>query len=132
MKKLMTLLVAFFVAFSFATVTMAQAPAPAAKKMMRPKVKASKVTGEVTAVDAEAKTVTVKYKDKELTLMVTDKTRIAEGKAKKTLADISSGAKVTATFIEEGDKKTAKFIRISAGKKAAPKPEMSAPAPEKK
>jgi hypothetical protein len=38
-----------------------------------------KVTGKVTAVDAEAKTLTVKSKDNEVTLMVTDKMKIAEG-----------------------------------------------------
>jgi len=121
MKKLTILLVALFTICSFAAVTMTQAEAS--------KKKGGKVTGEVTAVDAQAKTVTVKSKDKEVTLMVTDKTMIKEGKEKKTLADVQSGVKVTAKFSEEGDKMTAKEIHIEAGKKAAPKQEMAAPAP---
>jgi hypothetical protein len=109
MKKLMMAIAVFVVAFGFAAVTMADAPV---------KVKADKMSGEVTAVDVKAKTITVKSKDnKEITLMVTDKTRIAQGKAKKTLEDIQSGAKVTTFYVTDGDKMTAKSIHMAAAKK---------------
>ena len=130
MKKLMMAIAVFGVAFSFLAVTMAQTPAPAEKKMAPAKEKVSKISGEVSAIDAQAKTIKVKAKDKEVSLMVTDKTSIAQGKEKKTLADIQSGAKVKVTFVEEGDKMIAKSIRITVEKKAAAKPAM--PAPEKK
>jgi Cu/Ag efflux protein CusF len=107
MKKLMMAITLFVVAFSFAAMTMAEAP----------KAKASKVSGEITAVDAAAKTVTVKGKDKDVTLMVTDMTKIMHGKEKLALADIQVGAKVTAIFVEDGDKMTAKSIHIAAAKK---------------
>jgi len=104
----MKVVAVFIVAFGFMMMTMTEAPA----KMM-----ASKVSGEVTAVDAAAKTVTVKTKDKDVTMMVTDKTSIAQGKEKKTLADIQAGTKVTAKYVTEGDKMTAKSINIAAPKK---------------
>ncbi len=113
MKKLMMAIAVFVFAFSFLAVTMAQTPAPAEKKMAAAKEKARKVSGEVSTIDAQAKTVTVKAMGKEVTLMVTDKTSITQGKEKKTLEDIQPGAKVTAIFIEEGDKMIAKSIRIA-------------------
>ena len=108
MQNLMKAVLVFIVAFGFVMMTTANAPA---------KVMASKISGEVTAVDAAAKTVTVKTKDKEITMMVTDKTSIAQGKEKKTLADIQSGTKVTAKYVTEGDKMTASSIHIAAPKK---------------
>ncbi len=113
MKKLMMAIAVLAFAFSFLAVTMAQTPAPAEKKMTAAKEKTSRVSGEVSTIDAQAKTVTVKAKGIEVTLMVTDETSITQGKEKKTLADIQSGAKVTAIFIEEGDKMIAKSIRIA-------------------
>src|SRR5262245_57137647 len=103
MKNLLTAVIAFVVAFGFVGITMTEAGT----------AKASKVTGEVTAVDAGAKTLTVKAKDKDVTLMVTDKTNIAQGKEKKTLGDIQAGTKVTAQYVMDGDKMMAKNIKIS-------------------
>jgi hypothetical protein len=110
MKKLMMAITVFVVAFGFAAMTMA-ADAPA-------KAMATKMSGEVTAVDVKAKTLAVKSKDNEaVTLMVTDKTRIAQGKEKKTLEDIQVGAKVTTFYVTDGDKMTAKSIHMAAAKK---------------
>jgi len=108
MQNLMKAVVVFIVAFGFVAMTMTEAPA---------KVMATKISGEVTAVDAAAKTLTVKSKDKEVTMMVTDKTSIAQGKEKKSLTDIQNGTKVTAKYVTEGDKMTAKSINIAAPKK---------------
>jgi len=89
-----------------------------------------RLSGEVTGVDAQTKTVTVKVKDKEVKLTVTDRTNIIQGKSKKRLVDIQTGAKVVAfAIVEEGDKMTAKFISIAVEKEPTSAP---APAPEKK
>jgi Cu/Ag efflux protein CusF len=110
MKNLMKAVLMFIVAFGFVATTMA-ADAPA-------KVKATKMSGQVTAVDAAAKTVTVKGKDsKEVTLMVTNRTKIMHGKEKLSLTDIQSGTKVTAMYVADGDKMTAKSINIGGAKK---------------
>jgi len=60
----------------------------------------------------------VKGKDnKEVTLTVTDMTKIMHGKEKLALTDIQVGAKVTAIFVTEGTTMTAKSIHIAGVKK---------------
>ncbi len=63
--------------------------------------KALHVTGEVTAVDATAKTLTIKGKEGEVLLTTTDKTKFAKG---KTLADVKVGDKLTAKYSEKDGK----------------------------
>lgn len=95
---------------------------------------AAQVTGEVTAVDAKAMSITVKGK-KDVTAVVDDKTKITAGKDKKTLADVKAGDKVTVKFTEADGKNTAKSIEIKpalAKKEAAPKAEKKEAAPAKK
>jgi len=76
------------------------------------------VKGEVASVDTSANTLTVKEKDKEVTLNVTDKTRVMFGKERKGLADIKAGDKITAwTVLKEG-KTIAKSIRVSTSQAA--------------
>jgi Cu/Ag efflux protein CusF len=85
------------------------------------KEKAMTIRGEVTAVDATANTVTVKEKhNKEVTLNVTDKTRVMLGKEKKGLADIKAGDEIIAWTTEKEGKPTAKSIRISTKKVSQP------------
>ena len=55
-------------------------------------------TGVVKAVDAEAKKVTVTVDEAELTVLVTDDTKVVQGDEAKTLADIKVGAKVTVEY----------------------------------
>jgi hypothetical protein len=75
--------------------------------------KATKVTGEVTAVDAAAMTVSLKDKGgKEVMLHVSEKAQIKKGKEDKKLADIAAGAKLKATYLEEGGKNEAQKIQI--------------------
>jgi hypothetical protein len=105
MKNLMMGLIVFMVAFGFVGMNPAEAGS-----------KSSKVSGEVTAVDPGAKTVTVKAKNKDVTLMITDRTNIAQGKEKRTLGDIHPGAKLTAQYVMEGDKLMAKNIKLSKGR----------------
>ena len=59
-------------------------------------------TGSVTKVDVEAKTVTVQSAT-ELTYSVTADTKIVQGDAVKTLADIKVGAKVAVEYYRKGD-----------------------------
>jgi hypothetical protein len=63
--------------------------------------KAMYVTGEVTAVDAAAKTLTIKGKKGEVVLTTTDKTKFAKG---KTLADVKVGDKLSAKYSEKDGK----------------------------
>ena len=62
------------------------------------------VAGEVTAIDAVAKTLTIKGKKGEVMLTITDKTKFANG---KTLADVKAGDKLAAAYMEKGGKKMA-------------------------
>ncbi len=83
------------------------------------------VTGNVTAVDQKTMTVTVQGKKGEVTASVDKKTRIVEGKEKKTLADVQVGDKVTLKYSKVDGKDMAKRIII---KKAAPAMKEAAPA----
>ena len=80
-------------------------------------VKVKQVTGAVAAVDAKAKTVTVKAKKGDVTAMVDDKTKIMMGKDVKTLADVKAGDKVTVKYSETDGKMTAKSIAIKPAEK---------------
>jgi Cu/Ag efflux protein CusF len=123
------------------------APAKAEEKKAPAKVK--QVTGEVAAVDAAAKTLTVKGKKGDVALTADDKTSVMVGKDKKTLADVKAGDKVTVKYAEMNGKNVAKNIVVSAApakmekkiekkmeKKEAPKAEekkpAAAPAPAEK
>jgi ribosomal protein S1 len=130
MKKTVTIVVSLIFVLAFTAASFAAA-------------KVHSVTGEVTAVDTTAKTVTVKAKKGEVVVSVEDKTSIKEGKAKKTLADVKAGDNVTVKYTEAAGKMTAKSIMIKAAtkktkktmekkkeEKAAPAP--AAPAPAKK
>lgn len=101
-RKLTALMLVFGLVLFFGGVTYA---AKAAKAM--------KVSGEVTAVDATAKTVTVKDKaGKEVILQIVDSTTIKLGKEAKKLEDIKSGGKVNATYHEVSGKMEAKAILL--------------------
>jgi len=107
MKKTIAILFSLVLMFAFTTVALA-----------------ASVTGEVLAVDANAKTLTVKGPKKgEVALSVTEKTKVVEGTEKKSLEDVKVGNKVSATYTEAEGKNTASKIEIkaaSAEKKAAP------------
>jgi|GEM_PF-2687514 len=78
------------------------------------------IRGEVGTVDTAASTLSVKEKTKEVTLSVTDKTIIMEGKEKKALVDIKSGEKIKAKVETKDGKTIAKSIQIATAKTAAP------------
>jgi ribosomal protein S1 len=107
------------------------APAKAEKKAP---AKVKQVTGEVAAVDAAAKTLTVKGKKGDVALTADDKTTVKIGKEKKALGDVKAGDKVTVKYAEMDGKNVAKSIVVSAApakkaeKKEAPKAEEKKPA----
>ncbi|MCX5718248.1 MAG: hypothetical protein NTW44_08130 [Nitrospirae bacterium] len=135
MKKIIALIVAVLFVFAVASVSIAAeekkaapakkeaAPAPAEKKA-EPAKKAEKkaaekvmqVTGEVAAVDAAAKTITVKGKKGDVVISVDD----------KTLADVKAGDKVTAKYTSADGKNTAKAVKVKKAEKKAEKAEKKA------
>ncbi len=102
------------------------APAKAEEKKPAEKkapAKVKKVTGEVAAVDAKAKTLTVKGKKADVALSVDEK-------AAAKLADVKVGDKVTVTYKEVDGKNVATSV---VGKKPAEKKmekKEAAPAPK--
>ena len=77
--------------------------------------KAMHVSGEVTAVDAAAKTLTIKDKNGDVVLITSEKTKFAEG---KTLADVKVGDKLSAKYSEkDGNIRSRKVIRKKKMKK---------------
>lgn len=92
------------------------------------KKEASKhITGDVTAVDAKAMTITVKSKKHEVTVSVNDKTKITAGKDAKTFADVKAGETVSVKYTATDGKNVAGSVDIHAAKK-----QEAAPAAEKK
>jgi len=127
MKKAIAIIVSVLFVFAITSVsfatdkTAAPAPmekkaAPAAEKAAPAKAekkapaKVKQVTGDVTAVDAKAKTITVKGKKGDVVIAVDD----------KMLADVKAGDKVTAKYTEADGKNTAKSVKKAAAKKAEP------------
>ena len=135
MKKIIALIVAVLFVFAVASISLAaeeKKMEPAKKEAAPAKAKAEKkvaakvmqVTGEVAAVDAAAKTITVKGKKGDVVIAVDD----------KTLADVKAGDKVTAKYTTADGKNTAKAVKVAkkaekkaVEKKAEPKKE-AAPA----
>ena len=122
MKKSIAIVLSLVLMLAFTAVTFAaeKAAAPAKKAVKK------QVTGEVTAVDAKANTLTVKGKSGDVTVSTDDKTKVAAGKAKKTLADVKVGDKVEVNYTEADGKNTASHVSIMAA--PAKKTEKAAPA----
>lgn len=136
MKKAIAIIVSALFVLSVTGISFAAeqaAPAPEKKEAAPAKkapVKVQQVTGEVGAVDAAAKTITVKGKKGDVALTTDDKTSVKMGKAKKALADVKAGDKVTVKYTEVNGKNVAKSIAvtIAPAKKEAPKAEEMKPA----
>jgi hypothetical protein len=93
MKKAVAIIVSLLFVLSVVGLSFAEEKKHATKAMY--------VTGEVTAVDAAAKTLTIKGKKGEVVLTTTDKTKFAKG---KTLADVKVGDKLSAKYSEKDGK----------------------------
>lgn len=76
------------------------------------------LTGNVTALDQKAMTITVHGRRGEVTASIDGKTRIVEGKEKKALADVQVGAKVTLKYTKVEGKDVAKRIVIKESAQA--------------
>ena len=126
MKKTIAIVLSLVLMFAFTAVTFAaeKAAAPAKKAVKK------QVTGEVTAVDAKANTLTVKGKKGDVMVSTDDKTAVTAGKDKKTLADVKVGDKVTVNYTEADGKNVAAKVAIKAApaKKAEKKEKAAAPA----
>lgn len=119
MKKIIALIVAVLFVFAVASVSIAAEEKKAATKVMT-------VTGEIKAVDAVLKTITVvkkvKGQDKETVIVVSD----------KDFAAVKAGDKVTAKYTTADGKNTAKSVKkAEAAKKAEPAKKEAAPAEKK-
>lgn len=143
MKKVIAIVVSVLFVLSVAGLSFAaeQKPAPAPEKKEAAPAKVKQVTGEVAAVDAAAKTLTVKGRRGDVALMADDKTSVKMGKEKKALADVKVGDKVTVKYAEMDGRNMAKSVVVGAApakmeKKEAPKAEekkpAAAPAPAEK
>ncbi|MGE5300387.1 MAG: DUF5666 domain-containing protein [Acidobacteriota bacterium] len=144
MKKAIAIVLSVMFVFALTAATFAAEKKEAAstekkemsteKKAAKKKVAHKQITGEVTAVDATANTVTVKSKKAEVTVTVDEKTKfMPKG---KTIADVTAGEKVMVKYTEAEGANTAKSIKIEAkkAKKAEKKMEEkkeAAPAPAK-
>jgi len=93
MKKALAIIVSVLIVLSVAGLSFANDKEHATQEMH--------VSGEVTAVDTAANTLTIKGKKGEVVLTTTDRTRFAEG---KTLADVKVGDKLSAKYSEKDGK----------------------------
>ncbi|MGH7293022.1 MAG: hypothetical protein ACREJT_17505 [Myxococcota bacterium] len=74
------------------------------------------MTGEITAIDTTAKTVTLKGANGESgTFVVNDSTTIMSGHAKIPLSGLQKGARVALNGDDPGDKKIATYIEVVEG-----------------
>ena len=129
MKKIIALIVAVLFVFAVASVSFAaDKAAPAAEKKAEPAkaekkvaAKVVQITGEVAAVDAAAKTITVKGKKGDVVIAVDD----------KDLAAVKAGDKVTVKYATADGKNTAKKV-TKAEKKAEKKAETKPAKPAEK
>ncbi|MBI5047572.1 MAG: hypothetical protein HZB54_01285 [Deltaproteobacteria bacterium] len=126
MKKVLTLLVALTIAVAVSGMAFAgekKAAEPAAKAEaknpcaaknpcgMKNPCAAKAVTkgeGEVTAIDAKAKTVTVKTKKGEVIISISDASNITVGKEAKDIKDVKVGDKIKVTVIKPAKKEEKK------------------------
>lgn len=120
MRKMLALAVALFFVFSLVSV------AGAAEKQMYTKDQIYSVSGSVLAVDASAKTLTVRSKEPsrspslrwkgDITFITDDNTKIAAGKKAEAFQDLKAGEKVMVKFHEKDGKYIADTVRIAAEK----------------
>lgn len=79
--------------------------------------KRTQVTGNILAIDAAGKLLTVKGRKGDVALSIEDKTTIKEGKDPKVFSDLKTGDKVTVKYVESDGKKIAKSVKIKADSK---------------
>jgi Cu/Ag efflux protein CusF len=130
MKKAIAIIVSVLFVFALTSLSFAaEKAAPAKMEEKKAPAKIKQVTGEVTAVDAKAKTVTVKGKKGDVTVSTDDKTKVTMGKEMKSVADVKVGDKVIVKYSEADGKNVAKSVAIKpAAAPAEKKTEAAKPA----
>jgi len=118
MERILAIAIALFFVLSIASV------AGAAEKEMYTKDQIYSVSGPVLAVDAAAKTLTVKSIEPSespslrwkgnMTFVTDDNTKIGMGEKIETLQDLKAGEKVVVEFHEKDGKYIADTVRIAA------------------
>ncbi len=110
------------------TATPTTAPAPATVPAKSKKSKPTEYTGNLTAIDTAANTISVASSAKVLVLTIAPTTTIQKDKKKATLADFAIGDKVTGSYTK--DATTGLLTAHSLRKKttSAPKPAAAAAA----
>jgi Cu/Ag efflux protein CusF len=117
MKKVFSIVLSILLVISIAGVAVA-----------KEKVKVKQITGEVAAVDAAAKSLTVKGKKAEVVISTDEKTMVKAEKEKKSLSDVQVGDKVTVKYSEVDGKNIAKSIEIKPSKTEKKSTEPAKPA----
>lgn len=118
MKNMIKVLIIAMVTVTFSGLSFAQAKpatpaAPATEKKAETKAKPSRMTGEVTSVDAKAGTLAIKGKDKEVNLN-------AESQNVKTaLEKVKVGDMVRVSYTEKDGKMVVDSVRAATKAKAA-------------
>jgi ribosomal protein S1 len=125
MKKTIAIVLSLILMFAFAAATFAADQNEAAPMATKTKIKHALITGEVTAVDAKANTITVMGKKGDVTISVSDKTKMPKG---KTLADVKTGDKITVRYTEADGKNTAVTIAMKAAPMMKKEEKAAAPA----
>ncbi len=105
MKRNITVLLNLVLIFCFTLVSLSAVKATAAKKRKQ-------ITGIVTEINTEDNTITVKKKDKVITLNVGEKTGIIQCTEKVTFTKIGIGDKITIKYLKDNDKNVARRIII--------------------
>jgi len=118
MKRMIRVLVIGLSTLAFSGLSFAQAKpatpaAPTVEKKAETKAKISRVSGEVTAVDAKAGTLAIKAKDKDVNLTAESKS------AKGALGKIKVGDMVRVSYTEKDGKMIASSVKAEAKSKAA-------------
>lgn len=106
MKKILVIILAVTMLFTFGDLALAKGKIGHAHA----------VTGEITAVDTQANTFTLKTDKGDITCALGADSKIKSGKEVKTLADVKVGDKVTCKYKTEGDKHVCKTLNITSAK----------------
>lgn len=71
-----------------------------------------KITGTLSALDADAKKITIKTKIGDLSFSISDTVEVTSGEKKIALADLTTGETVSVTYVKTGATHTATKIAV--------------------
>jgi hypothetical protein len=127
MKNMVRVLIVALITLTFSGLSLAQmkSETPAAPAKTTAKPKTTRVTGELTSLDAKAGTLAVKTKDKELNFST-------DAKAKAALEKVKVGDMVRVSYTEKDGKMVATSVAKSKSATAEKKPAATDKKPETK